>query len=209
MKKSIVYFASVFLVSAAIYAHAQMPAIPGFGHKSTAGPNLETSQIGLVSSYVIGNKDVLTAQSKMSEALGLKVTAATLQATSDALGSNATKADMQGAATAQSEASTALANEIKAPTGTMDLNAKKTYTAGLVWLAAGMVQYTGMQQDVNNFRSGLSGASVLEAPKLQAGTYVITTFPRSLLNLTETMKNAVAFARSHGIEVPPEATAAI
>jgi hypothetical protein len=93
--------------------------------------------------------------------------------------------------------------------GTLDAESKKTYTQGLVFLASGLVKYSGMSKDVDAFRSGLSGASLLQTPKLQTGAYIVKSFPGNLQNLTETMKNAVAFAHSHGIEVPPEATAVI
>jgi hypothetical protein len=187
---------------------SQIPSIPGFGSKS-GGPDLMASQTGLVTSYVGASKDVLTSQSKMLLALGLKDQAAKAQAESDALGTGATTGNLKDEATVQSDDSKALADALKAPNSNLDAESKKTYTQGLVFLASGFVKYTGMSKDVDAFRGGLSGASMLQAPKLQTGAYIVKSFPGNLQTLTETMKDAVAFAHSHGIEVPPEATAVI
>jgi hypothetical protein len=207
VKKLVVYAAFAVCLSAPIIVAAV--TLPGFGSKSNAGPDLGASQTALVKSYVGANKDVLMSQSKLLEALGLKDKAAAAQATADSLGDGATKGNLQEANKAQSEGSKACAEAIKAPAGKMDAQSKKTYTQGLVLLASGMVKYTGMQKDVDAFKGGLSGASILDTPKLQTGAYVVTSFPGNLHNLSETMKNAVAFAKSNGIEVPPEATAVI
>ena len=191
-----------------VVGQSQIPSIPGFGSKS-GGPDLMASQTTLVTSYVTASKDVLNSQSKMLSALGLKDQAAKAQAESDALGAGATTGNLKDEETAQSDNSKALADALKAPNSNLDAESKKIYTQGLVFLAAGLVQYTGMSKDVDAFRGGLAGASVLQVPKLQTGAYVVKTFPGNLQNLTETMRNAVAFAHSHGIEVPPEATAVI
>jgi hypothetical protein len=209
MKNRIVVTAIVALGMAPLGAWAQLPSVPGFGSKSAGGPDLVTAQTGLVTSYVGASKDVLTSQAKMLAALGLKDQAAKAQAESDSLSAGATAGNIKDEEAAQSEESKALADALKAPVGTLDAESKKTYTQGLVFLASGLVKYSGMSKDVDAFRSGVSGASLLQAPKLQTGAYIVKSFPGNLQNLTETMKNAVAFAHSHGIEVPPEATSVI
>ena len=206
MKNLIIQAAFAVCLSVPLIAAA---GLPSFGSKPNSGVDLSASQTGLVKSYVGANKDVLGSQSKLLDALGMKDKAAAAKATADALGEGATKGNLQEADKAQSEDSKALADALKAPAGKMDAESKKTYTQGLVLLASGMVKYTGMHKDIDAFKSGLSSASLLETPKLQTGAYVVTSFPGNLQNLTETMKNAVAFAKANGIEVPPEATAAI
>jgi len=205
MKNRIVLTAIVALGLAPFGAWAQLP---GFGSKA-GSPDLVASQTTLVTSYVGASKDVLSAQSKMLTALGLKDQAAKAQAEADSLSSGATAGNLKDEESVQSDDSKALADALKAPVGTLDAQAKQTYTQGLVLLASGLVKYSGMSKDVDAFRSGLSGASILQTPKLQAGAYVVKSFPGNLQNLTETMKNAAAFARSHGIEVPPEATSVL
>ena len=77
-------------------------------------------------------------------------------------------------------------------------------------LASGLIKYTGMKQDVAGFSKGLAGPGALQAgTKLQAGAYIVKTLPSSISNTTSTLSSAVSFAKSHGIEVPPDATAAL
>jgi hypothetical protein len=209
MRKLVVYAAFAVCISAPVVVDAALPSLPGLGSKPNSGPDLGASQTGLVKSYVGANKDVLMSQSKLLEALGLKDKAAAARATADSLGDGATKGNLQDADKAQSDDSKALAEALKAPAGKMDDQSKKINTQGLILLASGMTKYTGMHKDIDAFKSGLSGASIMETPKLQTGAYVVTSFPGNLQNLTETMKNAVAFAKTNGIEVPSEATAVI
>src|ERR1700735_3549652 len=98
-----------------VVGQSQMPSIPGLGSKSGGGPDLTASQTGLVTSYVAASKDVLTSQSKMLLALGLKDQAAKAQAESDALGTGATTGNLKDDATVQSDDSKALADALKAP----------------------------------------------------------------------------------------------
>jgi hypothetical protein len=209
MKNLIAVAAMTVLVSAPLVGNAQIPSMSGFGQKSAGGPDLSASQTGLVHSYVAANKDVLYSQSKLLEALGLKDQAGIAQATADSLGDGATKGNLADADKVQSNDSAALQAAVKAPIGTLDAQSKQTYTQGLVLLASGLVKYTGMRQDATAFGNGLSGASVLQVPKLQAGAYIVKSLPGNTVNLSETLKSAVAFANSHGIEVPPVANSVI
>src|SRR5882757_5444747 len=202
MKKVYVCMALAFCGAMPLIGLAEMPSIPGFGGKSSGGPDLMVSQTSLVTSYVAASKDVLTSQSKMLQALGLKDQGAKAQAEADALNSGATTVNLESAASVQSESSKALSDALKASVPNLDAESKKTYALGLGSLASGLNKYTGMRSNIDGFNGGLAGASVLQAPKLRSGAYIVKTFPGNMQRLTETMKNAVAFARAHGIEVP-------
>jgi hypothetical protein len=45
--------------------------------------------------------------------------------------------------------------------------------------------------------------------KLQPAAFIIKTVPSSISITPSTLNRAVSFAKSHGIEVPPDATAAL
>ena len=188
---------------------AQIPSIPGFGSKSSGGPDMMASQISLVTSYVAASKDVLTSQAMMLQALGLKDQADTAQAAADSLGAGATKGNLEAAQSVQSESSKALSGAMKASVPEVSAESKKTYALGLGFLAGGIVKYVAMKNSIAGFKGGMSGASLLQGPKLMSGVYIVTTFPGNMLSLAETMQNAVAFAHAHGIEVPSEATSVI
>lgn len=211
MRKNIAALTGVvLLIGIPAISVAQLPSFGGLGSKPSGGGDLSGQQAGLVKSYVAGGKDVLSSQSKLLEALGLKDQAATAQATANALGEGATAQNLQDANKVQSDSSTALSDALKNQNGTLDAQSKQSYTQGLVLLASGLIKYTGMKQDVAGFSKGLAGPGALMAGgKLQAGTYIVKTLPTSISNTSSTLSSAVSFAKSHGIEVPPDATAAL
>jgi hypothetical protein len=198
------------LAGTPIIALSQIPSFGGLGSKLGGGSDLSGQQTNLVKSYAAGGKDVLSSQSKLLEALGLKDQAATAQATANALGDGATAQNLQDANKVQSDSSSALSDALKNQNATLDAQSKQTYTQGLVLLASGLIKYTGMRQDVAGFSKGLAGPEALQAgTKLQAGAYIVKTLPGSISNTSSTLSSAVSFAKSHGIEVPPDATAAL
>jgi len=188
---------------------SQLPSLGGLTLKASGGADLSGQQTGLVRSYVAGGKDVLSSQAKLLESLGLKDQAAIAQATADSLADGATVDNLKEANKVQSENSTAISDALRNQSGTLDAQSKQTYTRGLVLLASGLIKYTGMRQGIAGFSSGLSSAPPLQLPKLQAGAYIVKTLPGSVTNLTSTLGSAVSFARSHGIDVPQDATAAL
>jgi hypothetical protein len=188
----------------------QLPSFGGMGSKPSGGGDLSGQQAGLVKSYVAGGKDILFSQSKLLEALGLKDQAATAQATANALGDGATEQNLQDANKVQSDSSTALSDALKNQTGTMDAQSKQTYTQGLLLLASGLIKYTGMKQGVAGFAKSMASPSgLMSGGSLKTGAYIVKTLPGSISNTLSTLSNAISFAKSHGIEVPPDATAAL
>lgn len=192
---------------------SQIGSFGGLGAKltgSSSGGDLAGQQGNLVKSYVAGGRDVLSSQSKLLEALGLKDQAAIAQATANSLGEGATQQNLQDADKVQSDNSTAISAALKSNSGTLDAQSKQTYTQGLMLLASGLIKYTGMKQDVAGFSKGLAGPGALQSgSKLQAGVYIVKTLPSSTSTASSTLSSAISFAKSHGIEVPPDATAAL
>jgi hypothetical protein len=211
MKKNIAALGAVALLTGIpLIAVSQIPSFGGFGSKPSGGSDLSSQQNNLVKSYVAGGKNVLFSQSKLLDALGLKDQAATAKKTAEDLGIGATQQNLQAANMVQSDSSTALSAALKNQSATLDAQAKQTYTQGLVLLAAGLINYTGMKQDVAGFSKGIAGPAALQAgTTLQAGAYIVKTMPSSISNTTSTLSSAVSFAKSHGIEVPADATAAL
>jgi len=214
MKKNLTIFTlATFLAGAPTICLSQLPSFGGLGPKhpvANAGGDLSGQQTSLVRSYVAGGKNVLFSQSKLLEALGLKDQAATAQATANSLSEGATTQNLQDADKVQSANSTALADALKNQNAPLDAQSKQTYTQGLALLAAGLIKYAGMRQDITGFSKGLAGPGAVQAvKKLQSGVFIITTLPSSISNTISTLNSALSFAKSHGIEVPPDATAAL
>lgn len=73
----------------------------------------------------------------------------------------------------------------------------------------GVKKYMDMSKDAQGFASGVSSVSPLQMGKFQSGIYIAKNLPSNVTNLTETLKQAIDFARTNGVEVPAEATSVI
>jgi hypothetical protein len=192
------------LVSTSFVAQAQfkMPSLPGGGNK------LSGAQDQLVSQYAAAEKDVLDANGKMDDALGLKDQAAQARAESTALSSGATLNNLEAANAGSSDNDAVIAAAYKNPPE-MDAKAKATFTEGLEFLGKGVMKYVAMRSSVTSFGSSLTSVSPTMLPKLQSGAYIVKVFPTNSKNLFTSLNNAVTFAKAHDITVPPDATQAL
>ena len=214
MKKLVLAFATALLVlplaaSAQFPSLKNLPGIPGLpGGSGGNDGNVAGQNDALVRGYVAANKDVLLANAQMAEALGLKDAAATARATADALTDGATKGNLEDSNKAVSASTNAVSAEMaKGPK--LDAAAKEKYGQGMAQLGRGVLRYVALAGPAQSFSSSLKNASPATLPKLQAGMYVASQLPSGLSNLSTSMKNANAFAQSHDIPAPPDATKAM
>jgi len=199
--------------------HADFPKLPSLsgltGGNSAAegGTDATTQQDQLVKAYVAADTDVLKAQSKMASAVGLKERAAKLNAASEALGAGATKNSLQDSETMQSEASQEIQARLKDTNLQLDEEGKKKYADALGALGRGVMKYGKLKGPIAAFQSSLTGGGMASAVavvgKLGVGRFIVTSAPGNLRNMTGTLTSAVAYARSHDIPVPEDATAAL
>lgn len=176
---------------------------------SGATGNESTQQDSLVRAYVAANKDVLIAQSKMASAVGLKESAAKLKSTADALGDGATRGNLSDADKIQSDSSKEISKRLNDKNLTMDAQSKTLYSSGMVSLGSGMVRYIAMRPQITNFGNTIKASPALALTKLSAGAYVTTNFPGNAKNVYDTLSYSTAFAKSHDIPVPADATKAL
>lgn len=206
MKKIVTIVSAVVALSLPTFSHAQFGGLGNLvgGGKTApgAGADLSGQQDQLVRTYVAAGKDVLTANTQLSEALGIKAQAINAAVTSDTLSaSQIEEQDKAISADAQ-----ALSEALKSGATLKDGEAKVKYGQGLISLISGVKKYAGMRSAATSFSSGLSGVSPLQLPKLQTGAYIVKSLPTSVTSLTSVLKNAVDFATKNGIEVPADAT---
>lgn len=171
-------------------------------NSGATGADVGAQQTQLVRTYVAAGKDVLTANGRMAEALGIKAQAVNDTATSDAFSASQLEAQDKAISTDAASVSAAL----KSGATLKDSQAKAKYAQGLLALASGVRRYMGMGKDVQSFSSGLSSVSPLQLGSLQSGVYIVRNLPGNLSNLTDVLKSAVDFARTNGVEVPADAT---
>jgi len=195
----------------------KLPSVGGNSGSSdssnSGGGDPVAQQDQLVTAYVSADKDVLKAQSKMADAVGLKERAAKLSAAGDALGAGATKDSLQASETMQSEASQEIQARLKDSNLQLDAEGKKKFTEALGNLGRGVVKYSSLKGPINAFQSSVTGSGVsgalTAASKLGVGKFIVTSAPTNLRNLSSTLNSAVSFAKSHDIPVPADATAAL
>jgi len=209
-------FLVIVSVVATLGGCAQVASVPGATNmaggnaaSSGGGANDSTQQDSLVRAYVAANKDVLIAQSKMAEAVGLKESAAKLKSTANALGDGATKGNLSDADKIQSDSSKEISARLNDKNLKMDAQSKAMYSSGMSSLGSGMVRYVGMRPQVTNFGNTIKASPALALTKLSAGAYVVTNFPGNAKNVYDTLSYSTAFAKSHDIPVPADATKAL
>lgn len=214
-KLQIAIASSLLALGASTVAHAQfsLPSIPGvksLGGSGSAAPavDLTGQQDGLVRGYVAANKDVLTANSFMANALGLKQEAATAEATSASLTEGATKGALEDSNKAVGDLSAKVAAEM-AKKPVLDAESKALYSKGLLLLASGVGKFAGVGKGVSDMGSNLKSVSPLQLPKLQSAVYIVSSFPTSMTNVSGALQNAISFAQSQDIPVPASANDAL
>jgi hypothetical protein len=215
MKKNLfaICIAGALSTAAAIIpatSFAQLPSIPGIGSLTggDSGGDLTGQQDVLVRTYVSASKEVLTANSKMADALGLKDAATASKATASALTEGATSGNLADADKVVASSSDAVSAELKKGPK-LDAAAKAKFSDGLGNLAKGVLKYVGLGKSIQGFTSGLKSASPLVLTKLQSGAYIAKSFPTGAKNLTTSLQNAVTYAKSNNIPVPADATKAL
>lgn len=206
MKKIITIVSAVVTLSLPTFSHAQFGGLGNLvgGGKTApaAGADLSGQQDQLVRTYVAAGKDVLTANTKLSEALGIKAQAINDVAASDSFSASQIE-DQDKAISASAKA---VSDKLNSGATVLDGEAKVKYGQGLISLVSGVKKYAGMRSAATGFSSGLSGVSPLQLPKLQSGVYIVKSLPTSVTSLTSVLKSAVDFATKNGIEVPADAT---
>ena len=210
----------IALVSGCAGVSSSLPAtamLAGVGNTGSAAPggaaaasgNEGAQQDSLVRAYVAANKEVLLAQSKMAEAVGLKESAAKLRSTASALGDGATRGNLADADKIQSDTSKEISTRLNDRNLKMDAKSQALYSSGMGSLGLGIVRYVALRPQISNFGNALKAQPLLAATKLNAGAYVVTNFPGNAKNVYDTLAFSTAYAKSHDIPVPADATKAL
>lgn len=172
---------------------------------TSTGADMGAQQDSLVRTYVAAGKNVLTANSHMTDALGIKAKSIDAAASSDSFSAK----DIEAQDKAISANSAAIAEALKSGATLKDEEAKAKYAQGLLSLAVGVKKYVDMSKEAQGFASGISSVSPLQMSKLQSGVYVAKNLPGNVTNLTATLKSAVDFARNNGVAIPDDVNSVI
>lgn len=210
--------AAALCASAVSFAQFSVPSLTGSNNSAPAGGDVYASQDQLVKTYVAAASESLQGQSKMAEAVGLKDKAAEASSRADAFksGSTATSDDIKKANQVSTDVADAVAKALGEKV-TLSEEGKAKFRDGLGHLGTGLLQSAKLKDAAVSFQQSaqaqINSASMLEkmsvTKKLGAGMYVASNLPSHIANEGSGLKNAVAYAQSHGIPVPADATAAL
>jgi len=214
--------AKLSLIALALASIIAMPSyaldLPGL--KKDKGASTEQSvdasalQDGLVKKYVGANLEINTAQSLLAESLGLKDSAAALQANAKAL--SAGNLDEKGLTrvSQSSEETNKLVAAAMAEGKPLSEESKKKFTESLPHFIGGMGLTKDLPNEAKSFTSAaqqqISSASMMDKlkvkDKLATGVYVATDAPKFISSSANTLKSILAFAKTNNIPVPKNAT---
>jgi hypothetical protein len=202
--KKLIAIAFVAATAAAPCFAFGLPPIPGIGGGSSSGgaqADLSGQQDALVRNFVAASKQVLVANSSIADALGLKEKATDAEKTAGSLGDGATKDNLAESNKVVADSSGAIAQKL-AEKPVLDAASKAKYVEGVGHLVTGTVKYAGLGNDVKDMGSSIKSASPLALAKLGSAAFIVSNFPGSASDLYRTVKAAIDFARSQGMEVP-------
>jgi hypothetical protein len=210
MKKTFALTITAIALSLPALSSAQFanPLSGLMGSKSSgtsASADMGAQQDSLVRTYVAAGKSVLTANSQMTDALGIKAKSINDSATSDSLAAK----DIEAQDKAISADSAALSEAFKSGATLKDEEAKAKYAQGLLSLAVGVKKYVDMSKEAQGFASSMATVSPLQMGKLQSGAYIAKSLPGNVTNLTSVLKSAIDFARNNGVPVPDDVNSVI
>lgn len=215
MKKTTLALAltlSLSSASAIAFSLGSVPSIPGLtGGGTSGGANLAATQGQAVADYAAANQLVLSANTKMAQALHLDGEVAALKASSDALKAGTSEDALKNSDVTLSKSTDDIAASLKT-NPTLDASAKVEFGAGLVDLTSGAIAYAKVGKDVSSAQSALSGASPIELMKLGSLVYIAKTLPGNAKNFQGALSAATQFAKGQDIPVPAnaaDATAAL
>ena len=192
---------AVSSVGSAAFAFG-LPAVPGVTGGAAASGGASAEQI--VQKYVGGTKSVMSADTNMLSALGLKDQAAKSELSAKTMTEGATSDAMEDAAKVQTESSKAIEAKMTGEKVVMDAASKKQFAQGMVDLANGLKQYIGMSSDVKGFKPSVTSVG----GSAGAAIFIAKSLPTSTTNLMGTLKKAIDFSKANDITVPKEASEA-
>lgn len=207
MKKSLLAAAiALACLSMPAFAQFKMPSLPG---KSKPAEESATPPSGdaLVLAFSDSNRQLMTAQAVLLEALGLKDELARLQAEQKALGSGPLDTDALKKIRVTSDATTAAIDARIAAQPELTAEARKTFGKGLVEYLKAAVAARALVGQAQQFTSSVTGNPLALRGKAGTAMYVGKEMPGYMKNIGASTRALFAFAKRNNIETPANATA--
>jgi hypothetical protein len=206
------FISALLLVSTSAFSFG-LPNVTGKSDKNSSSVDSYAAQDSLVKQYNKAAMNVAVAQQMFANALGLKKEAAAIGAEAEALKSGAVvdTDSMERISETSSSVNKAILAEVE-NSEDLSVEAKKEFTEAFVPYFVGLVETSKISDAANDFIDGatntISSASLMNklsvTNKLSAGMYVAKEVPGFAVNLYDSSKTLMAFAKSQGIDVPDD-----
>ena len=213
---SLVVASALLGMSVNLYA-LDLPKMGG-GKKEQApagSADASSMQEGIVRQYDAASAELMTAQSRLFTAFGLKDEAAKLETAAKALQSgNVSNGDgVKKTVQMTKDADLKIKEEMKKTSALTD-EGRKHYATAFLPYAKGVVATNKILPELKKFSeaatSQVKNAGLMDAPKLQsklsAGMYLVSNLPGHASLLASTSKDMLTYAKNNNIEVPKDAS---
>ena len=216
MKRVTIALVMIVLMAGSSFAFG----VPSFGAKKAAAPAISldavmAAQTDLVSAYVAGNKLDLQTKSILADALGLKEQSATLLTASESINEGNAK-DIPATQAKTEDAQNAI-NEKMDASKELSADAKGKVGESLLTLGMSVVSYKQAADlskgALDSAQSVIKSASMTDAmslkKKLDPVLSIAPKVPGDLTSVLSTATKYIQFAKSAGVAIPKDATAAL
>ncbi|HTR10696.1 MAG TPA: hypothetical protein VMJ11_29390 [Paraburkholderia sp.] len=186
------------------------------GSSSDAATDNLASQDALVKAFVASEIEVLTAQSLLEKAYGLKDDAAACDAQVKSLQSDGVDSDTIKKTVDLSNKANAVIAERQSKGASLSDEEKQYYIQSLPHFAKGIIGTHDVVSKAATFTAGLKNAgsnvgSLLSigTSKLKSGLFIAESTPAYSKNLFDVFRKTVTIGQSNGVKVPADATSAL
>jgi hypothetical protein len=215
--KSVVLAACIISgLSSATVANAGIH-FPGIGSNSNSSSSSDVlaAQDSLVRSFVASQREILTAQSLLAKAYGLKDQAEACDVQEKALESAGTDTDALKKTVDVSNAANEAISAQQAKQATLTAEEKGYYGQSLPHFAKGVVGTRDVVVQAEKFttsaKGSMTGLSGLAGgmTKLKAGAFIARSVPSYSKSLFDVFRKTLSIGRNNGVSVPDDATQAL
>jgi len=206
------FISALLLLSTSAFSFG-LSDLTGGGEENSSSVDSYAAQDGLVKQYNKAAKNVAVAQQMFAKALGLKKVAAAADAEAEAIEAGAVvdEDSMERNKEVTDASNKAILAKLES-SEELSKEAKKEFAEAFVPYFVGLVETSKISEAAADFIAGatstINSASLMDklsvTKKLSPGMYVAKEVPGFGVNLYDSSKTLVAFAKSQGIEVPDD-----
>jgi len=188
----------IFGLLASNFAHAQFGGLLSAASSAVGGGG-GASLEQITGSYIVGSKQIYSAQDKLMKAANIKLDKDVNTAAIASLTPSATSEQVEATNSVITAQATAIQNAYANQNLKLDANGKKLFMSGFADFAVGVLAYGKLALSVKGFRPGVSDVAA-------AGTAlaIAKNVPDDMGNLKSTFTSIYSYAKTNNISPPSD-----